>query len=188
MSKPRKFSAIRAIRQRDGVEKDLPRVFARLTDENLKEIERRSRMTAEPDGFGSGSSGEGVSNGEVSNPTERMALRLVSGEKVTGDVQMEAFRRIDNAFQACWDAVADIDAAWDLINRITDMKRGRETTLGTCQACLRSDVPNTPTDRIKAGYCNSCFVAWSRTDTGNGRQDRLSFELSRRELKVVDAS
>lgn len=186
-SKPRKFSAMRAIKQRDGVLRDLPRVFGKLTDANLSEIERRSRMTNEPDGFGSGNRGEGSSS-ETSNPTERMALRLVDGQRKDGDVQMEAFKRIDAAFQACWDAVADADAAWDLICHITDERRGREVTLSTCRACLRDDVPGVGSDRIKSGYCNPCYIAWYRTDEGTGRQDRMTFELSRRQLAVVETA
>jgi hypothetical protein len=181
----RRFSAKRAIKQRDAVLEHLPRVFGRMKDADLNEIERRARMTAEPDGFSSGGSIEG-STSEVSDPTQAHAFRLIEGTKPQGDVQMEAFRRLDRAFQGCWDHVIEAEAAWDLIQHITDGRRGRETSLGTCQACLRSDVPNVGEDRIRAGYCNSCYRSWLRSDGGLGRMDRFSFELSRRQLEVVE--
>lgn len=214
----RRFNANRALKQRDGILRGIPKVLSRhlpgLTpEESLAEIERRSKVTAAPDGYKSQTRCGEVSSAPVkhdqdcpeslmtgdcacdagfreglSRPTENTALRIIDGGKRSDDPQMEAFRRIDSAFQACWDAVADIDAAWDLICHITDMRRGRETTLGSCQACLRDDVPNQGDDRIKSAYCPPCYKAWQRTDEGNGRQDRASFERSRRELVVVDAS
>lgn len=184
----RRFSASRVIKQRNALEVILPKVFARSTDAALKEADRRAKETAEPDGFPPGGVMEG-SGGAIGNSTQHYAiLRLVSDGHVVGDVQMEAIRRIDRGFQACWDAIRDIDAAWDMIEHVTDMtKVSRPVTLSTCQACLRDDVPNVGNDRIVSGYCDACLRAWYRTNDGNGRQDRYAFEQSRRKLERVEA-
>jgi hypothetical protein len=84
----------------------------------------------------------------------------------------------------------ELDAAahaWQVIIHCADSVKGRQTTLGVCRACHRDDVPNVPSDRIRSGYCSACFKAWTRTDHGNGRMDRLAFEHTR-QLPTVEAS
>jgi hypothetical protein len=122
---------------------------------------------------------------DESSSTEAAALRLLEGKK-RRDPQQTACARIDSAFQAIWKELDAAEHAWDVILNASDAIRTREaqSTLGTCRACT-CDVPNVGEDRIKSGYCQSCYRAWLRTDTGNGRQDRLSFESARRQLRIV---
>lgn len=200
----RAIKAKRLKQQRDRVVD----VLARFTDRVFDEVERRSQMTALPDGFPTntryGPRDGGPSSvqhepgciwatdpfpqcecGETqATSTERAALRLIEG-RPEHDPQQTSCERIDDAFQEMWTSVIKAERAWDLILHSSEAIRGRQTTLGTCQACLRDDVPNVGSDRIVAGYCATCFKAWQRTDGGHGRQDRLSFERERRQLRVV---
>lgn len=158
-------------------------VLKRFTDDALRTVEYRSTLTDQPDGFSDGKSGDG-DGGDVSDPTGNAVLKLVEG---TGgvDPQQVSCERIDAAFGAMWRSLEEAERSWDVILNVSESIRGRQTTLGTCQACLRADVPNMGNDRIRSGYCPACFKAWCRTDEGSGRQDRLSFEMSRRQLHVV---
>jgi hypothetical protein len=183
----------------------------------LAEIERRNREGVVPDGYKSSSRLGAVSGSKVDHergcpagdpvpgqcacdagfrdtvghPTEDVALRLIEGG-YPADTIDQAAKRFRNAIDQCWNYAIEAEAAWDLINRVTDMHRWRPSTLGTCQACQRNDVgKNTrdPDDRIRAGYCPACFRAWCRTADETGvRMDRPAFEASRRpslELRVV---
>ena len=163
------------------------RILSKFTDRVFGELERRTQETGLPDGYPSGGSGDGSRSTDDTSTTERTALRLVNGEH-SGDVTAEAMKSIRNSFDRAWDHVIAAEDAWDAICASDRGKREREVTLGTCQACLRDDVPNTPNDRIVAGYCPACFKAWQRTADESGvRRDRMTFERSRRDLKVVDS-
>lgn len=64
-----------------------------------------------------------------------------------------------------------------------DGRRGRQSSLGQCQACGR-DVPGTSVDRLRSGYCDRVAgppvgPAWSgcyRMWIDQGRPDRVRFE------------
>ena len=149
-----------------------------LPDDVLREIERRSQEVAGNDGFGSG--GDHVHTQDVSRPTESVALSLVEG-KTASDPQMVAFVIISQELLAMRTSAIRVERAVTLVKHITDGRRGREVTLGTCNACGRSDVANTGSDRIKSGYCPACYTEWRR----QAQPDRLAFELSRRETHDV---
>ena len=148
-------------------------VLNSLTDADLREFERRSEFDATGDGFGDGNSGGRSS--DVSRPTERVALATLEPRHYS-DPQMVAIEIIRNETLAMRVSAIRIERAKSVIQHITDGRRGREVTLGTCNACERTDVANTGSDRIKAGYCPACWTAWCR----QGRPDRLAFEISRR--------
>ena len=176
----------RRIKARDmGIARDETlRILGKFDDKKLAEIERRTQETSTPDGYPSGG-GNGSKSSDDTSSTERTALRLVAGEH-SGDRTLEAMKSIRNSFDRAWDHVIAAEDAWDAIMASDRGRRERQVTLGECKACLRDDVPMTPNDRIKAGFCNACFVAWTRTDVGHGRQDRMSFMESRRKLEVLD--
>lgn len=158
-------------------------VLGRFTDQVLQTVEYRSTLTNDPDGFGDGKSGSGAS-GDISDPTGNAVLKLVDNTP-DYDPQQVSCVRIDAAFGAMWKSLEDAERSWDVILHCSESIRGRQHSLAMCQACLRDDVPNIGNDRIRSGYCAACFVAWCRTDKGKGRQDRLGFERSRRQLRVV---
>ena len=147
--------------------------LAMLPDDVLREIERRSQHDAGLDGFGSG--GEHVHSLDVSRPTESVALSLIDG-KPPVDPQMVAFVIISQELLAMRTSAIRVERAVTLVRHITDGRRGREVTLGTCNACGRSDVANAGSDRIKSGYCPACYTEWRK----RGQPDRLGFEMSRR--------
>ena len=163
------------------------RIMAKFTGPTFTEMERRSQESALPDGYPSGGSGDGSRSSDDTSSTERTALRLVAGEH-SGDRTLEAMRSIRNSFDKAWDHVIAAEDAWDAICASDRGRKERQVTLGTCQACLRDDVPNAGSDRIVAGYCPSCFKAWLRSYDGNARRDRMAFERSRRELQAVGES
>ena len=155
-------------------------VLNSLTDTELREFERRSEFDAGSDGFGDGNSGGRSS--DVSRPTERTALALLETRFVM-DPQMRAIEIIRNETLAIRASALRIEKAKSVIVHITDGRRGRETTLGTCNACERTDVANTGSDRIKSGYCPACYMAWRR----EGQPDRLIFEMRRHAVEAADA-
>jgi hypothetical protein len=168
-------------RQRDRIND----VLARFNDHVLDEVARRGELTNVPDGFGIGGGGGSVRGGDDTSSTERAALQLAEGRR-DYDVQQTSVERIDDAFQSMWDAVIAAERAWDVILNASEGIRGRQTSLGACQACFRDDVPNVGSNRIRAGYCPACFTAWCRTDQGSGRMDRFTFERGRRAMRVVE--
>lgn len=190
-----KAKHLRALRDKTRRKLDL------FSDPVLETVEYRSTLDQRPDGFPTntryGPRTGGPSHlGEVDNDdegpdesssTERAALRLVDG-RMERDPQQRACERIDQAFRSIWAEIDAAEHAWDVILHASDSIRDREaqSTLGTCQACLRDDVPNVGEDRVRSGYCPACYRAWLRTDdSGHGRQDRAAFEIDRRRLRVV---
>lgn len=176
---PRKIKFRRLQRQRDRAIE----VLTVFDDDVLKTIEYRSQLSAEPDGFPGGGSSD-RSAGEISDSTGNAALRLIEGH-LDPDIQQHSMVVIASSFAAMWKSLEEAERSWDVILHVSESIRGRQTALGSCQACLRDDVPNVGNDRIRSGYCQPCYKAWCRTDQGHGRQDRLAFERSRRKLEVV---
>ena len=170
-----KFRADKVAKARDRALE----VLTSLSDADLREFERRSEFDAAGDGFGDGNSGGRSS--DVSRPTERTAIALLEHRHVS-DPQMIAIEIIRNSVAAMRIEAIKIEKAKSVIAHITDGRRGREVTLGTCNACFRSDVANTGSDRIKAGYCPACYQEWWR----QGQPDRLAFEMSRRLANDVE--
>lgn len=121
------------------------------------------------DGLGAGGGSEPVSGGSTNLPTEAAvqqrerlswALSALSGELRAAQVHVRA------AFNRATTLAGLAVAAPD------DLAPGQ----GNCAACDRW-VTGTPTDRIKANYCEACFKAWHRA----GCPDRAAFERGRRE-------
>ena len=133
------------------------RILAKFSDRMLAELERRTQETATPDGYPSGGSGDGSRSSDATSSTERTALRLIAGEH-SGDRTLDAMRSIRNSFDKAWDHVIAAEDAWDAIMASDRGQRERQVTLGDCKACLRDDVPNTPSERIVAGFCPAAAI------------------------------
>jgi hypothetical protein len=81
-------------------------------------------------------------------------------------------------------AKASSDAAYELEVIVTllglpsnsDPKDELRTGQGDCAAC-NSFCSGADGDRLKGGYCESCYKAWSRA----GRPDRQEFQRFRRQ-------
>lgn len=152
------------------------RVVGILTDARLREIERRAKESAQPDGYGRG--GDSVRSSDVADPTGTCVVELAEHHHVT-DPQMVAFGIIERELGAMAKSADRISKAWSVVQYVGDGRRGRETTLGACNACLRA-VANSANDRIVNGYCPACRMAWVRA----GRPDRVAFENARRAALV----
>ena len=154
--------------------------LAMLPDDVLIEVERRAQFDAANDGFSAGGSGGGASS-EVSRPTELTAIAIIESRQQV-DPQMTAFVIVQRELALMRTSALRIERAMYVIRHIQDGRRGRETSLHSCQACERSDL----VDRPKSGYCTACYRAWLRTaNNGQVRQDRLMFEIHRRSESVV---
>ncbi len=154
--------------------------LAMLPNNVLLEVERRAQYDAANDGFSTGGSGGGASS-EVSRPTELTAIAIIEARQ-QADPQMTAFVILQRELALMRASAMRIERAMYVMRHIADGRRGRETSLHSCQACERSDL----VDRPKSGYCTACYRAWLRTaDNGQVRQDRLTFEIHRRAEDVV---
>lgn len=140
-----------------------------------------------PDGYGSGGS-ERVSGGEVSRPVESVVVAregmLDSRVKFSTDdngQDVEELRRvgmaaIDTSLKVILGAMSEIDKELDrLVAPFARQAEVGRTNMADCAACLRP-VANTPSDRIRSGYCGACYMAWTR----EGRPERVAFERTRR--------
>ena len=154
--------------------------LAMLPDNELLEVERRAQFDAANDGFSAGGSGGGASS-EVSRPTELTAIAIIESRQ-QADPQMTAFVILQRELALMRARALRIEKVMYVMRHIQDGRRGRETSLHSCQACERDDL----VDRPKNGYCPACYRAWLRTaDNGQVRQDRLTFEIHRRAEDVV---
>ena len=151
------------------------RILATLTPHVLGELERRGRETAAPDGFPSGGDGTGRASSTTSG-TERAALQRFG--RVRPDATYLAFLSMRNNLDKVWEQLIRIEDAWISVQVSDAQKRERQTSLAICEACGRDDVTNVGEDRIRSGYCPACYQAWNRA----GRQDRVVFEQSRRDV------
>lgn len=146
-------------------------ILDRLDDKCCTELGRRARG-APRDGYPSSTRGEGVSNSEVSRPTE--ATALVAIESTIADPVGDAIAEVFATMGEIASLAKILDDQRGYIMATGNDRRGRISALGSCAACTR-DVACTPTDRLVAGYCSACYKAWARA----GRPERREFELDR---------
>ena len=144
--------------------------LAMLPDNVLLEVERRAQFDAANDGFSTGGSGGGASS-EVSRPTELTAIAIIESRQ-QADPQMTAFAILQRELALMRASSLRIEKVMYVMRHIADGRRGRETSLHSCQACERDDL----VDRPKSGYCRGCWSAWNRA----GYPDRPAFEATRR--------
>jgi hypothetical protein len=138
-----------------------------------------------PDGYPTGGS-EPVSGGDIGRPTEGAVLErervLESIEDPGGnEARCVGLAAVDTSLTV---AVAALREAHQELTQITARlhagKVGQRTNMADCQACERP-VANTPNDRLRAGYCNACRMAWNR----QGQPDRPAFERGRRGMDTA---
>lgn len=92
-------------------------------------------------------------------------------------------QKLDAALHRCWVDILDVRT---LITNITshagadDRKTNQQPGSGDCLVCSKY-VPGTAEDRLRAGYCNACRMAWVRAD----RPDRVMFQRTHR--RFLDA-
>ena len=121
-----------------------------------------------------GSSSEGPKpKHAISDPVGSRVIAKLSGRKVSDPVGS---------------AVKEIEAALFRMRRETDIlrqqlafvmnprERHRESIIPQCEACHR-DIAATQSDRVRSGYCQSCYGKWVRA----GKPYRAQFEAEIRE-------
>lgn len=118
-------------------------------------------------GPGSSLGGSGHSS-DISDPTGRSAL----ADDPAAQYLARVAKRVDLLHRELR-ALADETTGWQM-RRVVDGERKPTSGAGTCAACTRW-VHGTAEDRIRSGYCEACFKAWSR----GGKAERASFEASR---------
>lgn len=127
--------------------------------------------------------------------TETAALRGLPGDDETDDAkddwryheQPDPVGKLIEEALAEFDAMARASRKFEVklmrILNAADGRRGRQSSLGQCQACGR-DVPGSSVDRLRSGYCDRVAgppvgPAWSgcyRKWCDQGRPDRVAFE------------
>jgi hypothetical protein len=144
------------------------------------------------DGLSRSGDTSGVRSGDVNRPTEAAALRLAGAEERTledgtvvpaepdtwtereRDVVAEAIHEALAAMGEAAGALLIVERKLPVIVDAGAKLRERESSIQQCKACDR-DVLGTRDDRLKAGYCEACYKAWSRA----GMPDRFMFERDR---------
>ena len=140
-----------------------------------------------PDGYPAGGS-EPVSGGDISNPTLGAVLQREGVLECVEDHSADEARRVglaavDTSLAVAISALREAHAELTQIAaRLHAGHEGQRTNMADCAACERP-VANTPTDRLRAGYCDACRKAWDRA----GRPDRAAFERSRRGIDTAPA-
>lgn len=149
--------------------------FARRLLDTLQDdgyaLFRRDEHAATADGYPSSSMGGDGRGGGDSSSTETAALADVRYDSVHDDA-INCRSNVDDAINALLRAVRNTQHA---------AKKGKHNPeehgpAGVCLACYR-DVTGTPIDRLRSGYCPTCYRAWLRA----GKPDRFRFERERRQ-------
>lgn len=162
----------------------------------LEELMRRGAHVV-ADGYPSQSMADSDIHGGFaqtgSTSTEKAALRWASesaedaeahGREVRPDDPNRHLER-DVAGDALRELVSDIDRlAWHAANAdnirkllvsIETRRYGRESGVVNCPLCGEL-VTNTGDDRIRSGYCRSCYDAWRRAGSPQDPVERHQFE------------
>lgn len=132
------------------------------------ELIRLAKMGgADPDGYNP-SGGERGSKGGHSDPTSVAGLTRSGLPVSEDDDEKGTIPRTDPDMVAGWleelfghfvEARNHAMRVEALARAISNRKTGREPSGGDCLACVRY-VSGTRTDRLRAGYCDSCRKAW----------------------------
>jgi len=145
-------------------------------DGSLAALLIRDEELGTSDGYPSSTMGDGGS-GEVSRPTERMALDNCDTEL---QPMVDYVHRSTEAARRALTHAADharlaISAAAEA-NRMATKHAGRQADRhigsGDCQACDRP-CSGARDDRLRSGYCAACYMRWTRLGKAT---DRAGFE------------
>ena len=169
---------------------DIRKTLDTLTPTVIAELVRKGRHTNTADGYPSRTLGDGTSGGgseltSVETSANQAGFAGTSDDyfgrctvsQPEPDPTGEAIANVFDQIHQVAKIMHSIDSELGYINHVRHAASGRQPTStgGPCQCCGR-DVPGTENDRLRAGYCNACSMAWIRA----GRPDRRQFEVERR--------
>lgn len=171
-------NARRAIDQRHAILE----LLKRLTPETIEDLDRRARLLPTPDGYPTGT---GTGRGsDIARPVEHAAIALVEGDQ-TADPIGTQIRLVLGALAEAAGVLAPADRWLRHLAAYGDQAATPNgDRSGDCKCCDRV-VTGTPNDRLRAGYCDACRMAYTRwTETNPIDNDpgahRLEFEQARR--------
>lgn len=154
-------------------------ILRQLDDTTIRELARRSTLTQGHDGYPAATSNPGTHGGDTSRPTETTAVATIDGDwHPDRDPQQTAITQIRRSLTAIAREATSASRAHQLVRHITDGRRGRETTVAECLCCHHT-VTGLADDRIRAGLCNACRVAWDRWKAAGHPDDRAMFIFGR---------
>jgi len=156
------------------------RLLSDFTDTDIRELDRRLRFTAVPDGSPQSASGENRSSkGGHGDPTGEQAL--ARGVVHPNDPQVEAAQSIHRHLIDATHSSRHLARAMDLINNIPIVKENHDSPPGSgpCVAC-DAWCSGAENDRRVSGYCPRCKQAWFRFRKANPDKERRDFEKERR--------
>jgi hypothetical protein len=156
-------SVLPSLRTLERKLEDIRRTCSRINHDDLVELWRRAEQASEADGYPSSSMGPGIrSSGDSTTETAALA----------DDVA-------DEVIAALSEAVAEVSEAHGLMRRVDkrlvfakavgESHRGRQASGGDC-LCCQDFASGAPQDRLRAGFCNACWVAWSRFRQGRSEE------------------
>jgi hypothetical protein len=128
------------------------KTLTKLTDSDLRELNRRSRYKAEHD---ANTESTGKVKGAVSDPTLSRVVAIMSGQNITDPV-WESVRRIAHLLNDISEMCIAIDNERLFLDSKSPQQKDRTAN---CEACGR-EVMCTPKDRLRSGYCQKCYDAW----------------------------
>jgi len=145
-----------------------------LHDGSFAKLCTRDEYRPIPDGWPTGGN-ETTSGGDTSRPTENAAINALqdrhSADYIHGR-KVAAQRHLTRAI----DELKQFSSAITEAERVEELAHERPEPAGSghCQACDIYCTGNRATnDRIRAGYCHSCYRRWSAYPE---RPDRAAFE------------
>jgi hypothetical protein len=163
-------------------------VLRQLDDTTIRELARRSTLTQGHDGYPPSTGSPGGHGGDVSRPTETTAVATVDGDwRPDRDPQQTAITQIRRSLTAIAREATTASRAHQLIQHITDGRRGRETTVAECLCCHHT-VTGVADDRIRGGLCNACRTAWARWKDAGHPHDRAMFVVGRQAQLAGEAA
>jgi hypothetical protein len=136
-----------------------------LTPTLVSDLVRRSRYTPTPPR----PEGKGAS-GTHSDPTLASVVRSMSGGNLSDPIG-DSVREIAHALNDAAKLMEKIEQRVAFIYNTED--KAKRPSTARCEACDR-EVMCTPNDRVRSGYCQSCYRMWNKL----GRPYRLGFETS----------
>ena len=159
------------------------------------------RLAAMPstalDGFGAGGGGEGRSKGTHSDPPAAIVLRKEGAPDDETHIAPDEWRtaEIDRVNTLVVRLYGESLAAVTVMRRVEGLKRlidnrgdaryGRQSSVTDC-LCCEATVTGMGEDRIKSGYCPSCYKAWERYRQVHTDPDHEMFRRARRREMATD--
>lgn len=146
----------------------------------LDTLARRGQSLPLPDGHRANTLGtQGGPGNTDDTPAEAAALRRAAANREDLDAADPVAVAIRDVFALTSELAGlarQLGRRLDFVEHVgASAGRHQQGPGGRCQAC-DTLVTGQPHDRLRAGYCNACRMAWERA----GRPDRSDFEQQRR--------